>query len=80
MLFASVLAMSSMSGLTNERWTLARRPDSAAGFHASDLQMESEQIDEASLEDGQVLVAVETLSIEVHMLRRTRRACKQFRT
>ena len=46
----------------NERWILRSRPTDA--FRASDLALETQDVDEEALADGEVLVAVETLSIE----------------
>ncbi|KAJ1626677.1 hypothetical protein T492DRAFT_631329 [Pavlovales sp. CCMP2436] len=48
--------------LTNSRWVLARHPDGAV--KASDFLLVKEVVDPSALADGQVLVRVETLSID----------------
>lgn len=47
---------------TNERWILKSRPTDA--FRASDLAMETQTIDEESLDKDEVIIEVDTLSIE----------------
>ena len=48
--------------LTNQRCLLKSRPSGA--FRASDLTLSIEEEDPEALADGEVLVAVDTLSIE----------------
>ena len=63
LLIAALLDASAAASLhANERWVLQSRP--ADAFHASDLALETEQVDEEMLEKDEVLVEVETLSIE----------------
>lgn len=47
---------------TNEQWVLRARP--SGDFRASDLALQTVQEDDTALAEGEVLVEVETLSIE----------------
>lgn len=61
-LTVSCLAFVNADVVTNQRWTLRSRPK--GDFRARDLVLKVEDIDESQLEDGEVLVEVDTLSIE----------------
>ena len=56
------LSTTSAKVLSNDRWVLKQRP--VGDFTAQDLVMQTEEVDDASLDKDEVLVQVETLSIE----------------
>ena len=61
-MLALCLLLPASTVLSNERWVLRQRPQ--GDFRADDLALQTEELDDASLAKDEVIVQVETLSIE----------------